>query len=971
MKKRLSKALAALLALAMVVALVPTMALAEESITLAAEQSSVSADSSVTSIKLNLTAETTTFQETITSNPTWFTLSGDPSESSSITVTTVARGETGKDATLTLSKGLTKAGELTITVDNQAFSEAPSSGNTATVTVTAGEPSQISVVTEPTAPETNGGSLGNPIVKVVDKNNNTIDGKTVKVEKADTGNWTLGGTDTQSSSTSGQYTFSGLTATSKDGSAVNGAKLKFSVQDKEDVTCESTTFDIPASKETGLKKVTVDDTEVNNKTYTGGSSVNNAADLGSMPVEDLSNVQLKVTPQSAVSSILYMLSEEEHPSEFSSAGSLSGSGAEEYTCDPITISDNYYIIIEVTAMDNSAKGYYSVQISQGPVKPTVTVAPTEINAGTKDPTVTLTSNLDFDNDTTDNYGFSDDSTGLTVQSITHDGKKATVKLQGTAKTGSFSFTVTQAAFGEEKASSPAEAATVTVNAVTPNISVSPSTINVGTAADAITLTVTSNLPFKSELSKSDFEIKLNSETTGLTECTVVKDTSETAAKITFTGDAAKAGEITIQAKADAYDNMASSVSNEVKVTISAPAPTTPPAPSTTVDQPATDTDSGTTTVDVNTNSTTSGTTANATVPSSSMDRAVDSAVSAAESAGTAPVVEVEVKTSSQADGIRVTLPTGALDKLAAVEDAELIITSDVAEVALDSTAIGAVAEQAGATAVLSVTPSKTLNAAQTEAADGAPVYDLTLTSNGEEITEFDGGVLTITVPYALPEGNDASTVRVSYLDDEGDLTPCATVYDAAAGKVVFETTHLSKYVITSEEVHVCPSDKFTDVDKTKWYHEAVDFMVEKGIMIGVSGDKFDPEGVTFRGTIMTMLARMKGVDTTGSEPWYQAGVDWAVEAGVSDGIAPDRKITRAELVTMLYRYIDEPEADVAVLDGFDDGDAVPEWAVEAMAWAVANGLVEGRGGPALASTETATRAEVAKIVMVFCGLTGN
>ena len=658
------------------------------------------------------------------------------------------------------------------------------------------------------------------------------------------------------------------------------------------------------------------------------------------------------------------------------AGTITLTKASKFTDDSVS----YQITLTEDNKKESTKVTVTVKAYVAPVveDPKITnVQETPLTVGTDVSTLTVTTDKNFKSGLSESdvgkFTFSD--SGLTVTNVSGGSTTATLTMSGApTKNGTVTLTVAKDAFEPAAKNDVTYSITVEQGKVTAANLKSPESGTITVAEDEHLFTADDVISKK----LNSLEIELTCGEKKVTpasvswQCKDTYDPAKTSTEQTFTGTPTPPAEYK-------WDSVAQTV--EVKVTLSVeqtqevtPAPSTPTTPSTTVDQPATDADSGTTTVDVNTNSTTSGTTANATVPSSSMNSAVNSAVSAAESAGTTPVVEVEVKTSSRADGIKVTLPTGALDKLAAVEDAELIITSDVAEVALDSTAIGAVAEQAGANAVLTVTPSKTLNAAQTEAADGAPVYDLTLTSNGKEITEFDGGVLTITVPYALPEGNDASTVRVSYLDDEGKLTPCATVYDAAAGKVVFETTHLSKYVITSEAVHVCPADKFSDVDQTAWYHEAVDFVVEKGIMIGVSGDKFDPMGVTTRGTIMTILARMKGVDTADSEPWYQAGVDWAVENGVSDGTAQEREITRVELVTMLYRYLDEPAADVAVLDDFEDGDAVPEWGAEAMAWAVANDLVKGRaadGEVTLSPLGTATRVEVAEIVMTFSGLTGN
>ena len=84
-------------------------------------------------------------------------------------------------------------------------------------------------------------------------------------------------------------------------------------------------------------------------------------------------------------------------------------------------------------------------------------------------------------------------------------------------------------------------------------------------------------------------------------------------------------------------------------------------------------------------------------------------------------------------------------------------------------------------------------------------------------------------------------------------------------------------------------------------------MVSEGLFQGTSATTFAPEMLTTRGMIMTVLARMDGVDTSESDPWYQAGMEWAVAEGVSDGTNPEATISREQLATMLYRYFGSPE----------------------------------------------------------------
>ena len=135
-------------------------------------------------------------------------------------------------------------------------------------------------------------------------------------------------------------------------------------------------------------------------------------------------------------------------------------------------------------------------------------------------------------------------------------------------------------------------------------------------------------------------------------------------------------------------------------------------------------------------------------------------------------------------------------------------------------------------------------------------------------------------------------------------------------------------------------------------------------MNGTGSDTFSPSASTTRGMLMTVLARYAGEDTTGSTPWYQKGMEWAKANGVSDGTNPEVNITREQLVTMLYRYAGSPAANGS-LDNFSDAASVSSYTVNAMQWAVANGIVNGSNGK-LNPKNNATRAEVAAILMRFC-----
>ena len=162
------------------------------------------------------------------------------------------------------------------------------------------------------------------------------------------------------------------------------------------------------------------------------------------------------------------------------------------------------------------------------------------------------------------------------------------------------------------------------------------------------------------------------------------------------------------------------------------------------------------------------------------------------------------------------------------------------------------------------------------------------------------------------------------------------------------------------------ASKFVDISKNNWYFDAVQYVLENGLMNGTSANEFSPNADTTRGMIVTILARLDGVDTSGSSPWYAAGRTWAMNADVSDGTNIEGKITREQLAAMLYRYAKLKGYDVSAsadISAYTDASSVSSWAKEAMQWAVGAGLINGRTATTLAPQGNATRAEVAAILM--------
>jgi len=169
---------------------------------------------------------------------------------------------------------------------------------------------------------------------------------------------------------------------------------------------------------------------------------------------------------------------------------------------------------------------------------------------------------------------------------------------------------------------------------------------------------------------------------------------------------------------------------------------------------------------------------------------------------------------------------------------------------------------------------------------------------------------------------------------------------------------------------------FTDVAEGAWYAGAVEYVVEAGYMNGVSATEFAPKATMTRAMLATILYRMAGepaVETAaGFEDvaegkWYSEAIAWAAAEGIVNGYSDkyfgtNDAVTREQLATMIYRYVDYLGLvfhDGVALDEFNDADEVSAWAVDALKWAVAAGIVTGTPEGDLNPQGTATRAEAA------------
>lgn len=172
---------------------------------------------------------------------------------------------------------------------------------------------------------------------------------------------------------------------------------------------------------------------------------------------------------------------------------------------------------------------------------------------------------------------------------------------------------------------------------------------------------------------------------------------------------------------------------------------------------------------------------------------------------------------------------------------------------------------------------------------------------------------------------------------------------------------------------------FTDVPEGSWYEDAVNYVSEKGYMAGVGDNKFAPNDEVTRAMFVTILARITMAETDGTvsaftdvpaNKWYTGAVSWAAENGIVNGVgdgmfAPGKSITRQDLCTILYRFVNAMDYELTVGEEktFTDSASVSSYAAEAVRYASSVGLIAGYDDGTFRPKATATRAQMAVIIM--------
>lgn len=243
------------------------------------------------------------------------------------------------------------------------------------------------------------------------------------------------------------------------------------------------------------------------------------------------------------------------------------------------------------------------------------------------------------------------------------------------------------------------------------------------------------------------------------------------------------------------------------------------------------------------------------------------------------------------------------------------------------------------------------------------------------------GVVVGRSSYDDPSFSCTLTANTNYLlqdDGTGWGGSLAIYYADSEGKILRNPEGSTEPGGTPVSV----TERFADVRSDAWYRDAIQYVSDKGMMTGVDSNTFSPETTCTRGTVVTMLYRLDGEPAVAGSrfsdvpqgAWYAKGAAWAAANGIVNGFEdgtfrPESPVTREQLAAILYRYAAKKGYDVtsrAGLTGFSDAGNISTYAVDAMGWAKAAGIITGTDWGGVDPTGTAIRAEIAAMLMRFC-----
>lgn len=266
-----------------------------------------------------------------------------------------------------------------------------------------------------------------------------------------------------------------------------------------------------------------------------------------------------------------------------------------------------------------------------------------------------------------------------------------------------------------------------------------------------------------------------------------------------------------------------------------------------------------------------------------------------------------------------------------------------------------------------------------------PVVDLTIHAGSRTLSSFEGAAIVVSVPYTPVPHEDANAIVAYYVTEKGELVVVPnSVYDTAAGALIFKTTHFSKYAVGYNKID------FSDSNNS-FAKDSITYLAARGIIAGIGDGKFGTKMKLSRADAVLLLSHMAGADLRTEAPnsftdvkpgvYYANAVTWAERNGIISGVGDGRfdpltSVTREQLAVMLVRFAEVMNwtlpANLEAV-GFADEQSISSYAIAAARTVQQAGIltgrpVAGRTSVSFSPQDHATREETAAMLAALLKL---
>lgn len=354
------------------------------------------------------------------------------------------------------------------------------------------------------------------------------------------------------------------------------------------------------------------------------------------------------------------------------------------------------------------------------------------------------------------------------------------------------------------------------------------------------------------------------------------------------------------------------------------------------------------------------------------------------------VLSADVKST---DNLSFSLSYDSLKLLSQNENISIEISTQFGNVVISNETLLSIFSQVGTDKDLKITieteNAKTIGAgknvftdAENENAQDFVAVRVKIESNGKIIREFGENFLKLYIPVSDKVFEDQKEYKVYVISDDGTTkeTSGKCIYSNNSANIEVETNHLSAFIVTTSYAN--ENGNKTE-NNAHWAQEAIDYVNKKGIMNGISETDFAPDENITRAMLVTVLWRAENkpvvnyatdFEDVNAEEWYTEAVRWAASEKIVEGydentFGTNDFITREQIATIIYRYAKykeiAPQGAWAIRIDYSDISDISDWAVESVMYCKLNSIMTGLDNNAFAPKNNATRAETATIVMRF------